>query len=211
MLRDVDSAERLTLWRAMLPTMGAGLLIGGAVGYFLHEAWHWSGWSVPGAAVAGLGVGAAAGFAAERTAGFAGRGLVRLLTAAGDLPPAPSFSLEEALVAQGRYEEAIGAFEAHLVLHPGDHEARFAMVPILAGRLGRPEAAAQVLLAIRRMTADPRWDYRVTQALIDLYAGSGDQRRHLAELARFADRFRATAAGRAAKQALAAIKAERGR
>ncbi len=206
MLRDLDSADRLFLFRALATAMPAGLIMGAAAGYYLRKTGDWSGWIVLGGALAGLAIGGAAGWFAYWSAGKTSRGLVHVLTAAGNLPAAPSFSYQESLVARGRYQEAADAFAAHLVDHPLDHDARLAHASILADHLGHPDAAAKLYLAVRQTSGDAGLEYRASQSLIDLYAAAGDRGRHLAELARFAERFRGTAAGRAAKEAVAKLK-----
>lgn len=154
------------------------------------------------AAGAGLGAGVAA------LAGGVSGGLIRVLQAAGDMPPAPSYSHQEALAAQGRYAEAADAYRRHLAAHPADHDARLALAVLLAGPLGDPGGAERLYLEVRTGNPSPRQEMTAHQALIDLHASTGQRGRQLVELARFADRYRGTAAGTAAREALKRMKRE---
>ena len=209
MLKDVDSANRAFLLRALTGTVPAALMMSAAVTYYLRETRHVGGWAMVGVMAVGAIIGVATGVLAWVSAERAGRGLTHLLLAAGNLPPAPSFSYQESLVARGRYQEAVNSFEAHLAEHPDDQDARLAMANILAGPLHQTEAAAQIFGAVRAKARTPDDEFRAHQALIDLHRATGDRGRLMAELARFAERYRATAAGRAAREALAELKRER--
>ena len=206
MLKDVDVADRALLLRALALTVGAGSLMGVAVAVYLRETRHASGLVMVGTIALGLLVGVAAGFFAVGTAERAGRGMAHVVLSAGNLTPSPSFSYQESLVARGRYQEAADSFEAHLTSHPDDQDARLAMAGILAGPLHQTEAAIRLYDAVRRAPATPGHELRASQALIDLHRAVGDRGRLMAELARFAARFRGTRAGRAAREALTEMK-----
>jgi hypothetical protein len=155
-----------------------------------------------GAALIGAGLGAMV----AGGAGMASRGFFRMLFAAGGLPSRPGFSYQESLVARGRCREAARAYRDHLVTHPADHDARLALGALLAGPLADPAGAEQVYLEVRAAGARGRHEMLASQALIDLYAATGQRGRHMTELARFADRYRGTGAGRAARHALEEMK-----
>ncbi len=208
MTKDVDSADRALLLRAMAVTVPAAVSMSGAVAFYLRETRHVGGVTLAGVVALGALVGIGAGYLSWWSAERTGRGLAHVLLSAGNLPPAASFSYQESLVARGRYQEAVDAFEAHLALNPEDQDARLAMAGILAGPLKQTEAAVQLYQTVR-IGPSPGYDLRASQALIDLHRATGDRGRLMAELARFADRFRGTRAGRAAKHALAALKEER--
>ena len=139
--------------------------------------------------------------------GVASRGLVQMMTGAGNLPPAPSFSLQESLVARGRYQDAARAYEQHLERVPGDVHARLALALLWRDHLGDPATAERLLLEARRRNPPPNVEFAIGNSLIDLYHRSGQRGRELAELARFAERFRGTPEGTRAREALARIKA----
>lgn len=207
MLKDVDSGERAFLIRALSLTVSACGIISAAVAYYLAETRQASGLTMLAVVALGLLVGVALGFGSWYLAGRAGAGAAHVLLSAGNLPPAPSFSYQESLVARGRYQEAVDAFEAHLLDHPDDLDASLAMAGILAGHLRQFDQAAQVYRRVRE-AGSPTHEFRAHQALIDLHRATGDRGRLMTELARFADRFRGTAAGRAARVALTEMKAD---
>jgi tetratricopeptide (TPR) repeat protein len=130
-----------------------------------------------------------------------------MMTGAGNLPPAPSFSLQESLVARGNYREAVSSYEEHLERSPGDFHARLALASLWRDHLNDPGAAERLLLEARRKSPPHNVEFAIGNALIDLYHRSGQRGRELAELARFAERFKGTAEGARAREALVRIKA----
>lgn len=205
-VRDRDSAEQVFRLRVFAWTIPGGVILGAAVAILLRETRGLSGAGMAGVILLGLVAGAAAGGAALWASNRASAGLVQMLLGAGNLAPAPSFSLQESLVARGRYQEAVDGFRAHLAQHPDDDDARLALAPVLAGPLGSPAAAAAVLLEIRRPGISPALEWRVSQDLIDLYRRSNDRGRLMAELARLGQRHPGTPAGRSALAELAEYK-----
>jgi tetratricopeptide (TPR) repeat protein len=127
---------------------------------------------------------------------------------AGNLPPDPAHSGLESLVARGLYREAVDAFQRFLTAHPGDNLARIKLADVHRAYLGEPEVAERLYLEVRRNQPDPRHEFLAWNLLIELYRSMGRKDRLLVELARFADRYRGTRAGRDAAQALKEMKAE---
>lgn len=207
-LRDVDTANRAFLFRALAGTVPTAAIIAGALAFYLRMTRGVSFGMMAMVVLGGVAFGVAAGFGITAVAGRIGETFVAVVSSAGNIPPAPSFSFEESLVARGRYQEAVESFQAHLASHPEDHAARLALAAVVAGPLGDPAAAARVYHEIRMTRPGPALEYRVSQALIDLYRAAGDRGRLLAELARFAEAQRGTAAGAAARRELLALKAE---
>ena len=138
--------------------------------------------------------------------GAAAGGLIRMVTGAGNLKPAPSFSYQEALVMQGRQGEAAEAYRSHLASHPDDHDARLALAALLAGPMSLPAEAEREYLAVRSGEPGAKHEFVASQSLIDLYASTGQRGKHMAELARFSERYRGTVDGAAAKRVLAELK-----
>src|SRR5262245_26786920 len=138
--------------------------------------------------------------------GAAAGGLIRMVSGAGNLPPAPSFSYQESLVMQGKHREAADAYRDHLASHPDDHDARLALAALLAGPMTQHADAEREYLAIRSGGASGKQEFIASQALIDLYAATGQRGKHMAELAKFAERYRGTVDGTAAKRVLAELK-----
>jgi hypothetical protein len=141
------------------------------------------------------------------SAGFASTSLVSAITAAGNLRRAPSYSLEESLVARGRYAEADDAYQTHLKLHPADLDARFALAALCRDHLQDPARAELLFLECRSGKPTPAQEFAIANALIDLYRATGQAGREMTELARFADRYRDTTAGQRAREALQRLKA----
>lgn len=208
MRKDVDSADRAILIRALAVTVPSAFIMSAAVAYYLRETRHVGGLVMLGVVCLGLLVGAGLGLGSWYMAGRAGAGAAHVLLAGGNLPPAPSYSFQESLVARGQYQAAVDSYEAHIAIHPNDLDARLALADVLAGHLRHFDRAARVYREVRDAGSPPH-EFRAHQALIDLYRAADDRGRLMTELARFADRFRATAAGRAARQALAEMKSGR--
>lgn len=162
-----------------------------------------TGWWLPVVATAG---GALIGQVVYTASHGAATGLFRILFATGGIDAGPGFSAEEALVMQGRHGEAAERFRQWLMAHPGDHEARLRLAAILVAPLGEVTEAEGLLAAVRDGGATPRQETAARQALIDLYASTGQRGRHMAELARFIDRYPGSAAAAGARQALQALK-----
>jgi hypothetical protein len=139
--------------------------------------------------------------------GAASRSLVQTMTGAGNLPPAPSFSFQESLVIRGKFDQAAEAYRAHLQQVPGDFHARLAVAALWRDHLKDPAMAEKLYLEARSLRPPPGFDFAIGNALIDLYHSTGQRGRELAELARFAERFRDTPDGVRARQAIARIKA----
>lgn len=157
--------------------------------------------------VAGAALGGVVGLGMFRLIGVASHGAVQTLLSSSGLPPAPSFSMQDAMVAQGRYREAADSFRAHIAVHPGDVDARLALAALCAGPLADHAAAEQVFREVRDGQPSERQEATARQGLIDLYAATGQSGRQMTELARFADRYPGTPAARAAREAIKALKA----
>lgn len=130
---------------------------------------------------------------------------------AGNLKPEPAHSGCESLVARGFYREAVGAYRQFITEHPDDNLARIKLADVHRRHLGEPEEAERLFLEVRRQGADPRYEFLAWNLLIELYREMGRTDRLIVELARFADRYRATRAGRDAARLLRELKADRAR
>jgi len=147
-------------------------------------------------------------FAINHVVGATSTGLVKTIFAAGNIPPPPTYPRQDVLIVRGQYAEAADYFRDHLRIEPGDHEARLQLAHLLETRFqgeGRDEAE-RLYQEVRRMQPDPRQEMRAANGLIDLYRRVGRRDRLGVELARFADRYRGTAAGDAAARELSELK-----
>ena len=152
-------------------------------------------------------LGVAVGLLISHGSTTVGRALTNTITANLNIPPAPSFSYQESLVARGEVELAREAYEAHLAENPADLDARLALAALWRNELDDPAKAIELYLTIRRMGPSSPQEFTIGNALIDLYRATGQRGREMAELARFADRFAGTEAGGRAREALRRLKA----
>lgn len=201
-----NDPDRPILIKTVVGTALLFLVLSGAAGGFLVAKGRIGLLGFLGVVAAGLLLGALAGALVTRASGLAAGGLVQMLTGAGNLPPAPSFSYQETLVMQRKYDQAVDSYRSHLLQYPTDLEARLALAALLAGPAKSPAEAEHEFLAVRAAGAVGRHDLIASEGLIDLYVTTGQRGRHMAELARFAERFRGTPAGDGARRALAELK-----
>jgi len=173
--------------------------------FFLRQQWISSGvflllviLNVP-VTIAGI-------FAIHRTVGVTSTGLVKAIFAAGNIPPPPTYPRQDVMIARGQYAEAADYFRDHIRIEPADHEARLQLAQLLETRLQGHDEAERLYQEVRRMQPDPRQEMRAANGLIDLYRRTGRRDRLRVELARFADRYRGTAAGNAAARELNELK-----
>ncbi len=154
----------------------------------------------------GIVLGLIAGALIDLTSGKAAKGIVHVITGSGNLEPAPSFSYQESLAANGKYAEAAESYHQHLRTHPDDQHARIALADIYANELDDLKTAEQLYREIRDAQDATALAHRATESLIDLYHKTRDRGRLMAELSRTAEQYRGTRAGEAAKRALMDLK-----
>src|SRR5256884_2803905 len=135
-------------------------------------------------------------------------GVAHMVTAAGDIPPPPSYPNQDVLIGQGKYAEAADYFRDHLRVEPADCDARFRLAELCERHLADHAGAEHQYLEARRGSTDPRRQFAATNALIDLYRRTGRRDRLTVELARFAERYQGTPHGEAAARELKDLKAE---
>ncbi len=143
----------------------------------------------------------------ERGAGGAAKIFGDTVLGAGNLPPDPGFSSEEALIIQGRLAEAEEALHERWLRHPELHEAGLRLAALLVQQ-DRPEEAEQVYLELRRRALPPKVANTVANRLIDLYQRLRRTDRLKVELARFSAEHKGTTAGEHAARRLREIKEE---
>lgn len=138
--------------------------------------------------------------------GASSRGVVSMLTAAGNLTPDPTFSAEEALVMQGRSPDARDLLEARLAADPAALAVRFRLAALLRDELGDFVRAEHLYLEARAQPGAAAREDAIANALIDLYQRTGNRGRLMAEFARYAERHRGRPEGAAAKRRLMELK-----
>ncbi len=72
-----------------------------------------------------------------------------MATAAGNIPPPPSYPQQDILIGQGKYDEWADFFRDHLRIAPEDVHARLQLADLLERRVGDPAGAEEQYLASR--------------------------------------------------------------
>jgi hypothetical protein len=124
-------------------------------------------------------------------------------------PHKAEYSQAKALAAQGRYEEAVAAYEIAAAESGGDPTPYIAIARIQRDQLGDHEAAAGWFRRVRRdATLTPGLELLVAQELVELYTKKlGQPRRAIPELARIPGLAPGTAQAEAAERELATLRA----
>lgn len=204
------TSDRYEWWIAGLRVAGPAAVLG----FLLWLFWSATGKTESGVlgalglAVLGGAIGFPIGIGVWWFSRSAGERIVKLITAAGDLPPARSFSYQESQAIRGNLDVAREAYEALLRADPGDVNARLALARLWRDQLNDPQKAEAHYLESRRWSPTPEQELGIANALIDLYRTRGDRGREMAELARLADRYSGTVAGEQARTALRRLKAQ---
>src|SRR5881394_2233285 len=90
--------------------------------------------------------------------------LADTLTAAGNIPPPPSYPNQDVLIAQGKYAEAADYFRDHLRIDPADCDARLRLAELCERHLADHAGAEHQYLEARRGSTDPRRQFAATNA-----------------------------------------------
>ena len=138
----------------------------------------------------------------------AAKGLGNALTAAGNIPPPPSYPQQDLLIARGEYREAAEYFKDHIRVTPDDLEARLRLADLLERHLKDFAEVERLYLEVRRSRPSPHQEISASNGLIDLYRKTGRVDRLKVELARFADRYPGTPHAAAARKELRDLKGE---
>lgn len=134
-------------------------------------------------------------------------GVAHMATAAGNIPPPPSYPNQDLLIAQGKYREAADYFRDHIRIAPEDMDARLRLADLLERHLGDLGGAEQQFLAVRRLSNEPRLEVPVTNGLIDVYRKQGRRELLKSELARLVERQGGNALGEGAARELQELEA----
>lgn len=145
-------------------------------------------------------------FAIDRGTTKASSQLMKTIYSAGDIPPPRTYPRQDMLIIRGNYVEAAEYFRDHLVVEPGDNEARLRLADLLERHLADPAGAERLYFEVRRTFANPREEMAAANGLIDLYRKTGQRGRLMAELARFAGRYAGSPQGDEAARALREMK-----
>jgi tetratricopeptide (TPR) repeat protein len=201
-----DAGDRMQRRLAFGYLVGACTVIAVMVGVLLVQRKEVGLIGFIGVVLLGPLTGALAGFIVWIGTGIGSRAIVSTISGAGNIKPAPSFSLQESLAIRGKFTEAETAYHAHLLEHPADLDAHLALAALVRDHLKDPDRAERLFREARART--PTWaqEYAISNALIDLYRKTGQVGKEMAELARFADSYKDTDGGRRAREALRRLK-----
>lgn len=205
-LEDVDSADVANLVKIAVWFAPACFIMLSMLWYFCFRSGWISGVVFGLLVLLNFPLAAVGVFVIHASIGGVASGLVRTIYSQGDLPPPRAYPRQETLVARGEYGEAAGYYRDHLVIEPGDNEARLRLAVLLETHLGDAPGAEALYKEVRVRAPAPREAVAATNGLIDLYRRTGQRGRLLGELARFAERYTGSAAGDAARRELAELK-----
>jgi len=137
-------------------------------------------------------------------------GLENTIAAQGNGNPPATYPRQELLIARGEYRQAAEYFRDHLVVEPGDNQARLRLAVLLETRLADDGGAEALYKEVRSRRLSPHEEVAASNGLIDLYRRTGRRDRLSVELARFAERYAGTQAGEAAGRELRELKSGAG-
>jgi tetratricopeptide (TPR) repeat protein len=141
----------------------------------------------------------------------AGGAYTHLMASGGTTPYKEQYSYQQALVMQGRLDEALESFEAVIAEKPEAIDARIKAAELYARDKGNPLRAAELLREVQRTPSITIGeDVYAANRLVDLLSGPlNDPGRALVELRRLIEKYPNSAAADHARAALAALKAVR--
>jgi hypothetical protein len=190
--------------RGILVAWGSGFLICIVTIAVLMLARGFQGWELPFGLVAGI-AGGGVGWVLGEGVG----GMVRHVAVDGSSTPYErQFSYEQALVMQGRVDDALTSFEAVIAAEPALVAARIKAAELYVKERANHLRAAELFREVSRLPSLTSGDdVYVTNRLVDLYLGPlHDPGRAMVELARLIDRLPRSAAADHARRSLADLK-----
>jgi hypothetical protein len=189
----------------MLRAFGYGLMVFGVVAGVLisQTGFHW--WTFPIA----IGAGVIAGGAGWIIGEMAGSAWKRITVDGASTPYQEQYSYQQALVMQGRVDDALESFEAVIAEKPAEISPRIKAAELYTREKQNHRRAAELFREIQRITGvGVGEDIYASNRLVDLYTGPlNEPGRALVELRRLADRYPGSPAAQHAREALATLKA----
>lgn len=136
-------------------------------------------------------------------------GVQKVLAGGSSTPYTEQHSYQQALVMQGRLDEALESLEAVIAEAGSTVDVRIRAAELYAREAKRPDRAAELLRdAIRHPQCSPGEEVYAANRLADILSGPLHQPgRALVELRRLADRYTGTPVGDRARDAIRALKA----
>lgn len=190
----------------MLRAFGYGLMVFGLVAGVLisRTGFHW--WTFPIAVAAGIGAGGAGWMLGEMVGGA----WKRIAVDGASTPYKEQYSYQQALVMQGRVDDAIESFEAVIAEKPVEVSPRIKAAELYAREKQNHRRAAELFREVQRIAGvGVGEDIYASNRLVDLYTGPlNEPGRALVELRRLAERYPGSPAAQHARDALATLKAQ---
>jgi hypothetical protein len=190
----------------MIRAFGYGVMVFGLVAGVLisKTGFHW--WTFPIAIVAGTATGGMGWFMGHA----AGSAWKRFAVDGTSTPYHEQYSYQQALVMQGKVDEALESFEAVIAEKPAEVDPRVKAAELYAREKQNHKRAAELFRQVQRIeTVTPGEDIYVTNRLVDLFVGPlNHPGRALVELRRLVDRYPGSDAAAYARDALVALKAK---
>jgi hypothetical protein len=152
--------------------------------------------------------GALTGFFVLAIARVAEAGFVRLVLSGSHTPYVEQYSLQDAMVMQGRVTDAIASFEEIIAARPDAVTPRLRAAELYAKHVGDAHRAALLFREVQRLsTTTMSEDLYASNRLVDLLLGPLEQPgRALVELRRLIDFYPNTSAARQARLAINRLK-----
>jgi len=136
-------------------------------------------------------------------------GAIQGLHAGGNIKYQQGYSIQESLIARGRFEEAVESFHVHLLEFPDDIPARLRLATLHLRERKDFASAEEELLAVRRRPHDRGTGMYLANHLVDLYRASGQTGKLMAELKRMMRDWPGTPMADGAGKLLAEVTRER--
>ena len=185
---------------------GWGLMVFGFVAGTLisQTGFHW--WTFPIAGAAGIAAGGAGWMIGE----MAGSAWKRITVDGASTPYKEQYSYQQALVMQGRVDDALQSFEAVIAEKPAEVSPRIKAAELYAREKQNHQRAADLCREVQRIAGvGVGEDIYASNRLVDLYTGPlNEPGRALVELRRLAERYPGSPAAQHARDALATLKAQ---
>jgi hypothetical protein len=162
-------------------------------------------WEAPVGVAAGI-VGAAGGWLVSEAIGG---GWKRVMVDGSSTPSVADYSFQQALVMQGRIDEALASFEAVIAEQPTEVTPRIKAAELYIRERSNHQRAAALLREVQRIPSVTTGEYvYVTNRLVDLLLGPLEEpKRALVELRRLIELYPGTEAAEHALRGLAELKA----
>jgi len=203
----VDAADRAVLIKAIVLFGAPCFVILGALWFFLAAKEVISPGLAGALVLLDVPLAVVAAYGIHALVGRGSAAVMNTIYSWGSGPPAPpSHPRQEALIARGAYAEAADYFRDHIRVTPEDMEARLRLADLLEHHLKGDREAEQLYLAVRDRATQRNHQFAAGNDLIDLYRRTGRTDRLRVELARFAQTYPGTAAGKAAAAELKELK-----